>query len=128
MADIQAMGRPLRTNAAIIVGICYGKQIVDLDDEYIRLAQLSVEGIIQTKAPGTFWMDYFPLLKHVPAWIPGATGRRLSEYYSPIIHTMRDQPFYAAKDDVVGCYFPPQSLADLTYDCLNSSMASQNPQ
>ncbi|THG93719.1 hypothetical protein EW026_g7591 [Hermanssonia centrifuga] len=86
--------------ATIVVGISYGKEILNMEDEYIHLVQTALEGIIQTKRPGAFWMDYFPILKHIPAWVPGATGRKLAERYVPVVRAMRDQPFYSAKDDV----------------------------
>ncbi|PSR93711.1 hypothetical protein PHLCEN_2v4606 [Hermanssonia centrifuga] len=87
--------------ATIVVGVTYGKEILSMDDEYIHLVRTAHEGVVQTKRPGVFWMDYFPILKHIPAWVPGATGRKLAERYVPFVRAMRDQPFYSAKDDVL---------------------------
>lgn len=98
--------------ATIVVGISYGKEIHNMDDEYIRLVQTALEGVIQTKRPGVFWMDYFPILKHIPAWVPGATGRKLAERYVPVVRAMRDQPFYSAKDDVVSSFTCTEIIID----------------
>ncbi|PSR93708.1 hypothetical protein PHLCEN_2v4603 [Hermanssonia centrifuga] len=73
-----------------------------MDDEYIQIASAANEGFNQMKnSPGAFWMDYFPILKYIPAWVPGATGRKLAEQHVPITRMMRDQPFYSAKNDIL---------------------------
>ncbi len=90
-----------RTLAAIIVDITYGIRITDMNDRYVHLARQSVEAINESRKPGAFWLDYFPILKHVPAWVPGAAGKKLGRMYKPIVEEVRDRAFDAVKNDVV---------------------------
>ncbi|THH33533.1 hypothetical protein EUX98_g692 [Antrodiella citrinella] len=78
---------------AMIVRIVYGMKISGLDDEYIRLAHEGVEGLVRAVVPGAYWVEYLPFLRHIPSWVPGTSGRKLAEAYSPIVERMRDIPF-----------------------------------
>ncbi|THG96275.1 hypothetical protein EW026_g5532 [Hermanssonia centrifuga] len=51
------------------------------------------------KKPGAFWVDYVPLLRHIPTWVPGATARRLGASVKPLVYAMRNEPYAAAKRD-----------------------------
>ncbi|PSR73379.1 hypothetical protein PHLCEN_2v10671 [Hermanssonia centrifuga] len=90
-----------QTIAAIILGITYGIQVHDMNDDYIKLARKSVEGLVLARRPGVFWVDYFPLLKYIPAWVPGASGKQLGRFYKPLVEEMKNRPFNAVKNDVL---------------------------
>ena len=90
-----------RTTAAIIVGIVYGKQVQDLDDDYIILANKAFEAVIGARKPGAFWVDYFPLIKHIPSWIPGASSAKFAARHRPTIEQLRDGAFYDVKKQIV---------------------------
>ncbi len=55
-------------------------------------------------------VDYIPFLKYVPAWVPGASSKKLGKLYKPGAEDMRDLPYDAAKNDVVSCAFVPSCL------------------
>ncbi|TCD69243.1 hypothetical protein EIP91_008346 [Steccherinum ochraceum] len=78
---------------AIILQVVYGKKINSLDDDYLRLVNKSMEGLSQQKVPGAFWVEYFPYLKHIPSWVPGARFKQIAEYYKPYVESMINQPF-----------------------------------
>ncbi|KAJ7470757.1 cytochrome P450 [Mycena latifolia] len=65
-----------RTTAAIVLEICYGIHVADAGDEYVALADQALAGISSSGNFGTFAVDYFPLLKYIPAWLPGAAFKR----------------------------------------------------
>ncbi|KAJ7650960.1 cytochrome P450 [Roridomyces roridus] len=65
-----------RTTAALVLEICYGIHVADAGDEYVALADKALAGISLSGNFGTFMVDYFPFLKHVPAWMPGAKFKR----------------------------------------------------
>ncbi|KAJ7183283.1 cytochrome P450 [Mycena filopes] len=65
-----------RTTAAIVLEICYGIHVAEDGDEYVALADRALAGISSSGNFGTFWVDYFPMLKYIPAWIPGAKFKR----------------------------------------------------
>ncbi|KAJ8095066.1 hypothetical protein PM082_010284 [Marasmius tenuissimus] len=45
----------------------YGYTMQEKEDPYFRLILGAVEGIEQGASHGRFWVDYLPILKHVPA-------------------------------------------------------------
>lgn len=85
------------TFVSVILQVVYGKKVAGLDDEYLHLVHKSLEGLSLQKVPGAFWVEYFPWLKIIPSWIPGARFKKIAEHYKPIVETMINQPF----DEVV---------------------------
>lgn len=75
--------------------------ISDLRDEFVLLAQEAVEGISITTVPGICWLEYFPILRHLPSWIPWMQSKRLTEHYRPIVERMLNKPFDEIKDGIV---------------------------
>lgn len=86
---------------AMIVQAVYGKRVENLNDEYVMTAQKAVEGLSQTHLPGKFWVEYFPLLRYLPAWVPGTRFQKVASYYRRFVEDMRDVPFDLIKDDMV---------------------------
>jgi len=48
----------------------YGFDIKPVDDPYVKAAQDGNE-FLKGMVPGSFLVDAFPTLKHIPDWIPG---------------------------------------------------------
>ncbi|EMD37505.1 hypothetical protein CERSUDRAFT_114144 [Gelatoporia subvermispora B] len=59
-------------SGALIVSVVYGIELSDQDDEYVTLAEHAITGFANAANPGAFWVDFFPILKYVPPWVPGA--------------------------------------------------------
>ena len=91
-----------RTFAAIILDITYGMQIQDLDHEYFTISEKAVKAMDTYRFPGTFWIEFFPWLKSLPAWVPGSTAQRFAGHYSPTIRALRDKPFGEVVGNMVG--------------------------
>lgn len=53
------------------ISIAYGINTLEENDPYISHAEETMVAVNSTY-PGAFLVDYFPLLKHVPEWLPGA--------------------------------------------------------
>lgn len=88
----------IRIYVAIILRITYGISVDTLDDEYVRLNQEATLALSTTRLPGVFWIEYFPFLKLIPAWVPGAKFRQHCDLYRPTVLGMKNKPF----DDVQG--------------------------
>ncbi|KAK1224157.1 hypothetical protein PQX77_012962 [Marasmius sp. AFHP31] len=63
------------------------------DDPYLRLVLGALEGIEQGASHGHFWVDYLPILKHVPAWFPGASFKRKAKEWKSSVMKLRDEPW-----------------------------------
>ncbi|KAI0092431.1 CyP450 monooxygenase [Irpex rosettiformis] len=86
--------------AGIIANTVYGIEIKDMNHEYIRLVTQSREVMDTIKQPGNFWLDYMPLLRHIPTWVPGAVGVKYAARVRPTVEAMLNKPFDTIKDEV----------------------------
>ncbi|KAI0334306.1 cytochrome P450 [Cubamyces sp. BRFM 1775] len=57
--------------AAILMEVTYGKQVTSLDDELVHVAELALEAGNDSGSPGSLLVDFFPILKYFPSWLPG---------------------------------------------------------
>ena len=74
----------------------------DDDCEYVKIAEIVMAAHAETGHLGSFLVDLFPSMKHIPAWFPGAgwkrkanTWRELGEYFA---HT----PWITVREQLVG--------------------------
>ncbi|OSD03862.1 cytochrome P450 [Trametes coccinea BRFM310] len=58
--------------AAIMLEIAYGKRVNSLDNQLVAVADRAISGINEAGTPGAMIVDFFPSLKSVPTWLPGA--------------------------------------------------------
>ncbi|OCH93084.1 CyP450 monooxygenase [Obba rivulosa] len=90
---------------AIILATIYGIDIQDKNDKYIEIAEKAMEGASEGFVPGSFLVDYIPMLRYVPAWFPGAEFQRKVAVWKTWAHDLvhvpwqnlrRDAPFPSA--------------------------------
>lgn len=98
---IMTYKRLVRLFIATIVQIVYGRQIIDMHDEYITTAQKAVESFSITRFAGTFWVEHFPFQRYLPSWAPGGKFKRVAKYYRHFVEKMRDMPFEFTKTEIV---------------------------
>ncbi|KAF9479115.1 cytochrome P450 [Pholiota conissans] len=81
------------TFAATIMSIAYGVRVKGPDDPYILNAEAALYGLAEAGIPGTFLVDFVPLLKYVPSWFPGATFKRKADRWNKINKEVYRKPF-----------------------------------
>ncbi|KAJ8517792.1 hypothetical protein ONZ45_g5071 [Pleurotus djamor] len=86
-----------RTTAAIVLEICYGHHVAEQGDEYVSLADQALTGIAQSGNFGTYMVDYIPILKYVPEWMPGAEFKRKARQWKVHAVRMLNTPFDMVK-------------------------------
>ncbi|KAH9834659.1 cytochrome P450 [Rhodofomes roseus] len=77
---------------AIIMGLGYGISISSMDDEFIQHVDHAVESVFQSGGPAALLVDFFPILKYLPAWMPGAGFKRLARQVQGSIRDMEYIP------------------------------------
>ncbi|KAH8093203.1 CyP450 monooxygenase [Cristinia sonorae] len=82
---------------SVIFFVAYGRKIASMDDEYVTLAEIAVDGVSQALVPGAWWVEFLPFLKHVPSWVPGTTSKKLAEKYRPHVINMINKPYEEVK-------------------------------
>ncbi|KAK1224441.1 hypothetical protein PQX77_012663 [Marasmius sp. AFHP31] len=78
---------------SIVLKIIYGYKLKTENDPYLEIMYRAVEGIVPAMNHGTFWVDYLPILKHVPAWFPGASFKRNARVWLANNKELKDKPW-----------------------------------
>jgi len=84
-----------------IMSVAYGIEVQPKDDIYIETAEKGVRSLFVAAVPGTFLVDSIPLLKYVPAWMPGADFQRKACEWRKSAQDMVELPYQAAKKSIV---------------------------
>ncbi|KAF8527426.1 cytochrome P450 [Hysterangium stoloniferum] len=105
--------------ATMIMDITYGIQ-GDEADPYIETAIDAVESIARASAPGAYWVDYAPILKYVPEWLPGAGFKKKAREWFRLRCQMTERPYAVAKQKISSGVFTP-SLVSLALEKCDDS-------
>ncbi|KAF9263041.1 cytochrome P450 [Marasmius fiardii PR-910] len=84
-----------------ILEAVYGYHIQENNDPYIKLFDGSIEGSKEAGIFGSFWVDYFPALKYIPAWFPGGGFKVKAESWARDAEGLRDDPWTYLKQCMV---------------------------
>ncbi|KAJ6621636.1 cytochrome P450 [Mycena sp. CBHHK59/15] len=96
----------------VILRIVYGYEIQPEDDSYVSLADEAMKGLTQAANTGTFLVDFLPILKYVPSWLPGAGFKRKAKEWAKSSLKLRDSPFEALKESIAAGTAIPCFAAD----------------
>lgn len=91
----------IRVFATAVMDIIYGIKVDNMDNEYVALMERGLLSFSESKLPGAFWVENFPFLRYLPAWMPGASAQRFGAKYKSIVMSVRERPFAVAKQDIV---------------------------
>ena len=87
---------------ASILETLYGLKVKGPDDDHIELAERAMESVAECFLPGKYWVDFMPFLKYIPEWLPGASFKRKCAIWREQVTELRNLPFKAARDALVG--------------------------
>jgi hypothetical protein len=90
-----------RSAAAIILNITYGYTLAERDDPCVALADAAMQTMSKAGVFGTYLVDYIPVLKYVPLWMPGASFKRQAREWRCLSREMLDSPFMTVKQNMV---------------------------
>ena len=83
------------------MNIAYGLEGHPENDHFMQIAEEAVSSIEKASIPGTFLVDIIPLLKYVPAWVPGAGFQRQAEVWKTTLDDLVKLPYAALMKDIV---------------------------
>ena len=87
--------------AATIMKIGYGITVQEFNDPYISIAEEVLHGAAQAGIPGTFWVDFIPILKYLPSWFPGVSFKKKATCVREAINIMAEKPFRHVQEQMV---------------------------
>ncbi|TFY51209.1 hypothetical protein EVJ58_g10686, partial [Rhodofomes roseus] len=109
-----------RFSASLIFEMGYGHTIQSLDgDEFMKSVQGGIREALSGSGSGSAMVDVFPILKFVPAWMPGAGLKRATLTARDAITAMEDIPHNAVKADMAAGVAKPSLTTFMIQDCMN---------
>lgn len=84
-----------------ILDVAYGIKPLPDNDPLIDLVDKTVAMVTPAALPGRFLVEILPILKYVPAWMPGASFMRLANEVKPLLRDVADIPFEKVKQAMV---------------------------
>ncbi|KAI0076600.1 cytochrome P450 [Panus rudis PR-1116 ss-1] len=104
------------TTGKIIMRIAYGIDIVAENDPYVFIAERAIEGFAAAGNSEGYLVDFFPILKYVPAWFPGASFKRQAQIWKPYVTAMLENPFRHVKEKMRNNEYVPECVATTLLD------------
>ncbi|KAF8878001.1 cytochrome P450 [Infundibulicybe gibba] len=90
-----------------LLGSIYGVDIKTADDPIITVAEEAAQIATYATTPGTFLVDFLPILRYIPSWVPGATFKKFAEKGRVLATEMVNLPFDKTKADMKSEHYEP---------------------
>ncbi|RDB27983.1 hypothetical protein Hypma_002125 [Hypsizygus marmoreus] len=94
--DVDLFAHLLHLSGETILSITYGLNILPKDDLCFAAAEEGKTTIIAVGVPGAFLVDSFPILAHLPDWMPFTGFKRKAKEWKAAAHNLVEVPFDAA--------------------------------
>ncbi|KAH9929348.1 cytochrome P450 [Fomitopsis serialis] len=104
--------------SALIMDSVYGHRVMSSDDPYIHIMDLAMELTTALSPAGGTVVDFFPILKHIPTWLPGMSWKRKAEDAKIIVMDARLRPYHMARDAVAAGCARPSIISGLIEDAM----------
>ena len=72
-------------------------EVTSSKDKFIELAEKAVGGSVEAFTPGNFWVEYLPILRYVPAWLPGGGFQKKFAQWAKESRDLKHLPFSVSK-------------------------------
>ncbi|TFY60387.1 hypothetical protein EVJ58_g5185 [Rhodofomes roseus] len=108
-----------RYSASLILEIGYGHTVTSVEgDEFIQLVEAGIQEVFGGSGAGSAPVDFFPVLKYIPAWLPGAGFKRAALMAKEAIAATENIPYDSVKDDIAAGVAKPSFTTAMMQDCL----------
>lgn len=96
-------GHLRRYAGSLTLSVVYGYEVVSDQDEFLSLAEECVNLLSnRITAGGGIWpVDIFPVLKHIPLWMPGSGFKKNAIIWKKKMEEFVDRPFEYVKTSMV---------------------------
>ncbi|KAF8587791.1 cytochrome P450 [Ramaria rubella] len=78
---------------AVIIHAVYGIQVLPEGDPYMETARKAMAAVEEAANPGSFFIDFLPILKYVPEWVPGAGFKTKARHWKVAITDLAEIPY-----------------------------------
>ncbi|GJJ11057.1 hypothetical protein Clacol_005288 [Clathrus columnatus] len=114
--------RHLRCNVGgSVLEVTYGIEATSEEDPLLVLSETTIQRVTEAGIPGTYLVDIFPILKHIPSWLPGAKFRRELNQLGTQVTEMLNKPVEIAKASLKNGDARPSVISALIENFENDS-------
>ncbi|PSR71810.1 hypothetical protein PHLCEN_2v12311 [Hermanssonia centrifuga] len=90
-----------RLVGAVILLISHGYQVnPEGHDRFLSLADACTDDFANSTLPGSFLVDYIPIMRYIPSWIPGAGWRQKLDRYHQNLLAFGQEPLDYTKEQM----------------------------
>ncbi|KAF8880397.1 cytochrome P450 [Infundibulicybe gibba] len=98
---------------AIITAIVYGYNISSMDDKFVLIAEEATSLGARAMPPSVWFVNTFPMLRHIPPWFPGAKFHQVAGKVRKLVYQMQNMGFDFVRDNMRDGTGKPSLLRDL---------------
>ncbi|THH30833.1 hypothetical protein EUX98_g3357 [Antrodiella citrinella] len=96
--------------------LAYGYKVQGDDDPFVKRAQEWVEHFASATSFGDFLVNWFPTLKYVPSWVPGASFQRIAVEWKKNAYAFTWNAFNDVKSAVANGDAPSSLISKVLVD------------
>ncbi|KAF7348556.1 Cytochrome P450 [Mycena venus] len=97
--NFDAHARNCTSSLILVLAYGYPSNLGDPLD-LVKIAEDAMEGFSVASEPGRWWVDSFPVLKHLPTWFPGASFQREAQRMRADLDRLFDVPYQYVKKEI----------------------------
>ncbi|KAH8113801.1 cytochrome P450 [Phellopilus nigrolimitatus] len=113
-------------SAAGLMKLTYGHNIVSGNDKFVSLAIDTTTRGIAAGIPGMTPVDFFPILRYIPTWFPGAGFKREALITRKLSDMMTEIPFNKVKEERASGTAETSLVNNLLEDYENSKVIDED--
>ncbi|KAH8831458.1 cytochrome P450 [Flagelloscypha sp. PMI_526] len=102
-----------QSTAAFIMSITYGWNVEGPHDRFLQTFQELAVILNDCIRPGNWLVDYFPILRFIPSWFPGAGFKRKAATYREAFTKLGYEPFQWTQSQIESNVARPSFLSTL---------------
>ncbi|KAF9527979.1 cytochrome P450 [Crepidotus variabilis] len=91
-----------RNSVAVIMKIAYGYQVTENNDPFVHIIEDAFQIVRNLSVQGKYWVEFLPILRFLPEWLPGASFKRTAKVASRLLHRTEEAPYEWAKENIRG--------------------------
>nr|ANC28042.1 cytochrome P450 [Polyporus umbellatus] len=111
-----------RWAAAIVLEVAYGYRVTHLGDELVQTAERTTVETVIAGSPGSMLVDFFPILKGIPLWMPGSGFKRQAFYVKSLVRMTLDIPYDIVKRAMMAGTAAPSFTAARIEEALSEGI------
>ncbi|PCH43947.1 cytochrome P450 [Wolfiporia cocos MD-104 SS10] len=111
---------------ALVLEVVYGQTSTSLDDDLIHMVEKASRGTSAAGGPAATLVDFIPILRHIPAWMPGAGFKRKANEVRSLVRDVHEIPFGFVQRAMAMGTAKPSFLSSLLEGVGNEETLSQD--